>query len=85
MQPALTAMMKRRLSGKCGAGAISSMTVISGTVDRSDGWWPEYDLLLLVGGTMPELGYPALNGRRVTDFPRAIYGGPALGRTARCI
>ena len=39
----------------------------------------EHDLLLRVGGTMAEIGDPALNDSEVIAFPAAIYKGQALG------
>jgi hypothetical protein len=39
----------------------------------------EHDLLLRTGGTMAEIGDPALNDGGVIAFPAAIYKGPTLG------
>jgi hypothetical protein len=39
----------------------------------------EHDLLLRIGGTMAEIGDPALNDGGVIAFPAAINKGPALG------
>jgi hypothetical protein len=39
----------------------------------------ERDLLLRIGGTMDEIGDPALNDGGVIAFPAAIYKGPMLG------
>ena len=39
----------------------------------------ERDLLLHIGGTMDQIGDPALNNSGVVAFPAAIFKGPALG------
>jgi hypothetical protein len=39
----------------------------------------ERDLLLRIGGTMDEIGDPALDDGGVIAFPAAIYTGPTLG------
>jgi hypothetical protein len=39
----------------------------------------ERDLLLRIGGTMDQIGDPALNNSGVVAFPAAIFKGPALG------
>ena len=39
----------------------------------------ERDLLLRIGGTMDQIGDPALNNSGVVAFPATIYKGPALG------
>ena len=39
----------------------------------------ERDLLLRIGGTMDQIGDPALNNSGVIAFPAAIFKGPALG------
>jgi hypothetical protein len=43
------------------------------------GWWAERELLLRIGGTMDQIGDPALNNSGVVAFPAAIFKGPALG------
>jgi hypothetical protein len=39
----------------------------------------ERDLLLRIGGTMDQIGDPALNNSGVVAFPATIFKGPALG------
>jgi hypothetical protein len=39
----------------------------------------ERELLLRIGGTMDQIGEPALNDAGVIAFPAAIFKGPALG------
>jgi hypothetical protein len=39
----------------------------------------ERELLLRIGGTMDQIGDPALNNSGVVAFPAAIFKGPALG------
>ena len=39
----------------------------------------ERELLLRIGGTMEQIGDPALNNSGVVAFPAAIFKGPALG------
>jgi hypothetical protein len=39
----------------------------------------ERELLLRIGGTMDQIGGPALNNSGVVAFPAAIFKGPALG------
>jgi hypothetical protein len=39
----------------------------------------ERDLLLRIGGTMDQIGDPALNNGGVVAFPATIFKGPALG------
>jgi hypothetical protein len=39
----------------------------------------ERDLLLRIGGTMEQIGDPALNNSGVVAFPATIFKGPALG------
>src|SRR5215472_1608420 len=39
----------------------------------------EHELLLRIGGTMNQIGDPALNNSGVVAFPAAIFKGPALG------